>query len=317
MEEHISTLEDHIEALVLEANSKFRKDHPELEPRPNYTKLRDDFVSGNLELVFFHHHLKLLQSKLDIMNNLQPAAVRATNLHDILSLKTVNIVPRSYNNNNPARTNTQKRNYKAKKQVQKMWVIDTLKELENTFFEQLVDKTVRVLNTLTDEVEEGTIMVEELTTKNKTAKDEDVLDFVVWRIAFDKAQVDLFMDTEAIRAVYELTALNNDEYLFEAPLKKATAKKENRKRKALDDNSPNNTSDNLYLNSFDYCINVGKHPASYTKKVAEMTTNSEQSSSVIKLINPQRCVNNVGQKNFISKFIKLHCSKSFKKLSCT
>ena len=226
MEEHISTLEDHVEALVLEANSKFRKDHPELEPRPNYTKLRDDFVSGNLELVFFHHHLKLLQSKLDIMNNLQPAAVRATNLHDILSLKTVNIVPRSYNNNNPAKTNTQKRNYKAKKQVQKKWAIVTLKKLENTFFEQLVDKTVRVLNTLTDEVEVGTIMVEELTTKDKTAKDEDVLDFVVWRIAFDKAQVDLFMDTEAIRVVYELTALENDNNLFETPLKKATAKKE-------------------------------------------------------------------------------------------
>ena len=194
-----------------------------------------------------------------------------------------------------------------------MWVIDTLKELENTYFEQLVDKTVRVLNTLTDEVEEGTIMVEELTTKDKTAKDEDVLDFVVWRIAFDKAQVDLFMDTEAIRAVYELTALKNDEYLFEAPLKKATVKKENRKRKALDDNSPNNTSDNLYLNSFDYCINVGKHPASYTKKVAEMTTNSEQSSSVIKLINPQRCVNNVGQKISSvssSSYIALNHSKN-------
>lgn len=317
MEEHITTLEDHIEALVLEANSKFRKDHPELEPRPNYTKLRDDFVSGDLELVFFHRHLKFLHSKLDIMKNLQPVAVRATNLHDILSLKTVNIVPRSYNNNNPARTNTQKRNYKSKKQAQKTWVINTLKELDNAYFEQLVDKTVRVLNTLTDKVEEGTIMVEELTNKDKTAKDEDVLDFVVWRIAFDKAQVDLFMDTETIRAVYELTALNNDEYLFKAPLKKATVKKENRKRKALDDNSPNNKSDNLYLNSFDYCINVGKHPASYTKKVAEMTTNSEQSSSVIKLINPQRCVNNVGQKIFISKFIKLHCSKSFKNLSCT
>ena len=53
MEEHISTLEDHVEALVLEANTKFRKDHLELEPRPNYTKLRDDFVSGDLELVFF------------------------------------------------------------------------------------------------------------------------------------------------------------------------------------------------------------------------------------------------------------------------
>ena len=306
MEEHITTLEDHIEALVLEANSQFRKDNPELEPCPNFTKLRDDFVSGNLELILFRHHLILLNSKLDIMKNLQPASVRATNLHDILSLKTINIVPRSYNSTNPPRTTTQKRNYKLKKSALKNVIVNSLSKLKDKYFSSLVNKPVRVINTFSGEVEEGTILIEELAVRLNSVKDEDVLDFLVWRIAFDKVQVDLFMNSEAIRAVYELTTLGNDEYLFKAPLKEAVVKKENRKRKALDDNHPNNTSDNLYLNSFDYCINVGKHRASVTKKVAEMTTNSEQSSSVIKLINPQRCVNNVGQKIFISKYIKLY-----------
>ena len=98
----------------------------------------------------------------------------------------------------------------------------------------------------------------------------------------------MFLSTEAMMAVYELSELGGD-CLFAAPLPGAK-----RKRKALDVNNGSNKKQSThYLNSCDFCFNVGQHHT--------ISANSDQSSLTSNINKPERCVIEYGRNIYISK----------------
>lgn len=286
MEEYIDELKNNARETYRLTSTDYKFDY----------ERQSKYVSEDLRVIFFGFHADWLIEKRDSMyNDIETtiatcAASKATKFKNVLLSSNIIILPRDLlpNPNNVDLTTSGKKRVKDNKKSERVKVICKIKSLvrpKAEVFMKMLKKEVSVLSSITNEVVKGVVMIGECSNIDKI----DFYDYIVWRVDFNGINTDMYLNTEAMKAVFELSELGNG-YLFKAPLPGSK-----RKRKALVvDNGSNKKQSTHYLNSSDFCFNVGQYP--------RMSANSEQSSLTSNINKPGRCVIEYGGNIYISKF---------------
>ena len=284
---HLDDLDDYIEELKIGCREKYReicnsKDNIDVE-------MMNKYVSDDLRVIFFDFLPAWLNERPTEASTANSAASKATKFRNTLQSSNIIIQSRNLDPNpiNIDKTKSGKRRVKDNRKSERVKIEVRLKKSESSKADALfkmLKKEVSVLSTTTNEVVKGEILIGECSDVDRV----DFYDRIVWRIAFNCVNADMFLSTEAMMAVYELSELGGD-YLFAAPLPGAK-----RKRKALDvNNGSNKKKSTHYLNSCDFCFNVGQYHM--------ISANSDQSSLTSNINKPERCVIEYGRNIYISK----------------
>ena len=283
-------MDDYIDELKVEARVKYRQG---INPNNKFDYAEQtNYVSDDLKVIFFDFLPEWLQDRKGSIPPHTKAVIAtraASKLHSILESSNIVIQPRNlaqntvYFDKNPSGMRRVKDVRKSQRVAIKVRLQKSTSPKAAALF-NLLQKKVDVLSTTTNEVVKGDILIGECSDVDRI----DFFDHIVWRIDFGRVNADMFLSTEAMIAVYELSELGGDN-LFAAPLPGAK-----RKRKALDVNNGSNKKQSThYLNSCDFCFNVGQYPM--------ISANSDQSSLTSNVNKPERCVIEYGRNICISK----------------
>ena len=257
----------------------------------DYAK-QDKYVSEELRVIFFEFlpdWLKEMKGSILSHKKADIATRAASKLRNTLELSKIVIQSRNLDPNpiNTELTKSGKRRVKDTRKSDRVKIefrLDNSESSKAAALFKMLKKKVSVLSATTNKVVKGEILIGECSDVDRV----DFYDQIVWRIAFNCVNADMFLSTEAMMAVYELSELGGD-YLFAAPLPGAK-----RKRKALDVNNGSNKKQSThYLNSCDFCFNVGQYHT--------ISANSDQSSLTSNINKPERCVIEYGRNIYISK----------------
>ena len=225
MDVHIHATELMIDNWILDHRTKYRVENPDLDVT---SQEYEDGVASELKLDNTLLFLKFYKDFLEVKNEEMDKETfdgyfekeeTPYSIKMYLMKKNVILVSRASSVGSAFSDSNQVKYKKDKKSsASAFYELLTKGNYPSAYFH---NKTVDLLCNITNDKVTGIVTIACLKDDtNSGDSNVPIEDLLVWRIAVDKKQCDLFVDTDTIKAIFKLASYDKDQDLFSAPLDK-------------------------------------------------------------------------------------------------